>query len=936
MDSEENDTESKSENKGESDGFICEVCSKICDDRAQLKQHMATHSEMRFSCPFCDKIFKTKDGVKTHVRVHTGERPFVCSHCGKTFADASSRAQHERYQHPTEEAKFFCEECGKQFANPRNLQHHMVLHQQGKEYDGTPMRYSNELKVEALKLVKEVGKAETARRLNLPYSAIRNWETACKKKFPCTFCGKELSTESIREKHEKAKHSLVESERKGPKRFTDEFKKEVIEFAKQNSNKQACLKYDLAESTVRRLVKVSSNPFPCPYCTRQCSCQRELDRHISEVHMKGKDTGFNYQKTEHNFKDYLERENIDAEELAAKESDTKHIDIDPRNIVKYDPNEPKEVPKKKEPKPKVKRIRKKAPPRKKSVKEEVKVEVEEEEQNDDKKVVLLSIKNEGKPKNYVTDSVSEDENSNMSYLDASVDNDNNLVSSSESEDEKITTENGNNIQKNDNSAEEDFEKIKDDLLKFGNDEFHEFQALLNNSHEFVENVKEEAESDHEVDPGNTIFPKTELEIKEECVGNDSSYENIKAEEKALVKVQVTEKKKRKRRKNSDIEDGDYQKKKKKKVKKQKSEEDIQHFDLKEFSIEEEGDEMLIMSHLLSNEPLIKFLYSKQFKAKMKRFKCVECGKEFKTRCDMKRHLAVHFDDKSFQCSLCPTMFKLKQNLVRHVQMYHSDNWEGFSCSVCGKWFREKAAMQLHEVRHTDAKPHQCSLCGLKYSDKASMEKHIFRVHEGHAPVKFTCSDCGKMFLKKHEFREHCEMHINGKPKCDTCGKEFEWKSALSKHKMIHLTPQERKNVLAKDKSSGLKQCKICDKMVVNMKRHMQGHNDERNFHCNECGKSYIDKKSLNNHRAIIHEGKVDNFFCKICNKSFTRRTGLAAHMLLHTGKGRLFNCKYCNSSYKEKRNLVNHLERNHHINPDNDDIKSCISVSFSDNESQDC
>jgi len=239
-------------------------------------------------------------------------------------------------------------------------------------------------------------------------------------------------------------------ERKGPKRFTDEYKREVVEFAKSNGNKAACLKYELAESTVRRMVKISSNPFPCPYCTRQCSCQRELDRHIAEVHMKGKNIGFNYQKADHTLKDYLERENIDAEELAPKDNDTKQMDIDPKNIVKYDPNEPKELPKKKEPKPKVKRIRKKAPPRKKSVKEEVKIEVEAEEQ-DDKKVVLLSIKSEEEPKNDndngIENRLSEDENSNMSYLDASVDNDNNFVSSSESEDEKNMKENGNSSEK---------------------------------------------------------------------------------------------------------------------------------------------------------------------------------------------------------------------------------------------------------------------------------------------------------------------------------------------------------------------------------------------------------------------------------------------------------------------------------------------------------
>ena len=253
----------------------------------------------------------------------------------------------------------------------------------------------------------------------------------------------------------------------------------------------------------------------------------------------------------------------------------------------------------------------------------------------------------------------------MSYLDASVDNDNNFVSSSESEDEKNAKANGNYNDMKDNQ-EEDYSKIKDDLLKLGNEEFHEFQSLLNNSREINEYVKEEVGSDNEDDQGqgHHLLPKTEIEVKEENVADDSSFEMIKTEEKVLVQVQVAQKKKRKPRKKSGTEgDDEVKKKKKKKVKKSKSE-DFQHlnFNLKEFNIEEDGEELLIMSHLLTNEPLINFLYSEKFKGKKKRFKCVECGKEFKTRCDMKRHLTVHFDDRNFQCTQCPTMFKLKQNL----------------------------------------------------------------------------------------------------------------------------------------------------------------------------------------------------------------------------------------------------------------------------------
>ncbi|CAF91789.1 unnamed protein product, partial [Tetraodon nigroviridis] len=44
----------------------------------------------------CKKSFKYSSNLTEHMKVHTGERPFLCKKCGKTFRRRSALGQHMR------------------------------------------------------------------------------------------------------------------------------------------------------------------------------------------------------------------------------------------------------------------------------------------------------------------------------------------------------------------------------------------------------------------------------------------------------------------------------------------------------------------------------------------------------------------------------------------------------------------------------------------------------------------------------------------------------------------------------------------------------------------------------------------------------------------------------------------------------------------------
>ncbi|XP_076020634.1 uncharacterized protein LOC143011598 [Genypterus blacodes] len=113
--------------------FSCSVCGKTFARYGDREIHMRIHTgQKRFCCSFCGKTFARKDSMKVHMRIHTGEKPFSCSVCVKTFVYNGSLRLHMRSH--TGEKPFCCSFCGKTFARNEHLKVHMRIHTGEKPY----------------------------------------------------------------------------------------------------------------------------------------------------------------------------------------------------------------------------------------------------------------------------------------------------------------------------------------------------------------------------------------------------------------------------------------------------------------------------------------------------------------------------------------------------------------------------------------------------------------------------------------------------------------------------------------------------------------------------------------------------------------------------------------------------------------------------------
>ena len=255
--------------------FACKFCSFTCKRRGHLHEHMMKHKkECNYRCDVCHKNFKVQADLKEHCLNEHKNQVNKCNVCKQTLQTAFSVYVHSMRHSGTREHT--CEVCKATFKSKHHLTTHMKKHKTKTEIFNCPACENEFPDTRALQRHIQLSHEELADKYRYEYI--------------CTICDKDFAAKGWLDKHMKIHEEETEEEKKSYSKYT------VKDGKRKKSGKVETMSEEALSEISDKIEKIT-NPETgeVKLSCKLCESRREFKLISSmENHLEDHKNGFKF------------------------------------------------------------------------------------------------------------------------------------------------------------------------------------------------------------------------------------------------------------------------------------------------------------------------------------------------------------------------------------------------------------------------------------------------------------------------------------------------------------------------------------------------------------------------------------------------------------------------------------------------------------------